>query len=70
MTKVLEQIVDSKSVHWTLRTAEAIGRAGPSGQLADFLGEEVVNSLWGTRPDAVQAVQAHLIVKPTATFQY
>lgn len=53
--KELEQILDSKSVHWTVRTAQAIGRVRPRGQLAEFLGDEVVTSLWGAEPVASQA---------------
>lgn len=39
--------VDPKGVHWTIRVAQAIGKARPTGQLAEFLGDEVVDSLWG-----------------------
>lgn len=39
-------ILDDKKVHWTLRTAKTIGREKPTGQLLEFLGEDVVNSLW------------------------
>jgi len=49
----LERILDPKNVHWTIRTAQAIGRVRPEGQLAEFLGEEVVVALWGTRPEVV-----------------
>ena len=47
--KVIEElgrILDKKNVHWTVRVAHAIGRKKPEGDLADFLGEEVVGSLW------------------------
>lgn len=47
VVKELEQILDTKRIHWTIRTAQVIGRKRPSGQLADFLGEEVLNALWG-----------------------
>lgn len=49
----LNTILDHKNVHWTIRTAQTIGRVRPSGQLADFLGGEVVNYLWGLGPEAV-----------------
>lgn len=46
---VIEQIslvLDSKGVHWTSRVGRAIGRQYPKGQLADFLGTEVLAALW------------------------
>jgi hypothetical protein len=46
----LSQILDDKRVHWTVRVARAIGVSRPEGQLADFLGEEVISALWGTTP--------------------
>ncbi|QGN54626.1 hypothetical protein [Novosphingobium sp. Gsoil 351] len=48
---VIEQlslILDPKRVHWTVRVAAVIGKARPTGQIGDFLGE-VVNALWGRR---------------------
>lgn len=42
----LSLILDPKSIHWTVRVAAAIGKARPSGQVADFLGDEVINALW------------------------
>lgn len=42
----ISQAIDSKKVHWTQRVGQAIGRQKPTGQLADFLGESVINSLW------------------------
>lgn len=43
----ITQILDPKNVHWTIRVAKAIGKARPSGQLYEFLGDELVNRLWG-----------------------
>lgn len=42
-------ILDKKNVPWTQRVGAAIGRARPSGELATFLGEDVVSALWGGR---------------------
>lgn len=42
----VSKILDSKNVHWTRRVGTAIGRARPTGQLASFLGEDVLNALW------------------------
>ncbi len=42
----LTRILDQKNVHWTIRVAKAIGTQRPAGQLADFLGDEVINALW------------------------
>jgi hypothetical protein len=41
------QILDSKGVLWTVRVGTAIGQARPVGELADFLGNDVVSALWG-----------------------
>jgi predicted ATPase len=38
--------VDSKHVHWTQRVGVGIGRSKPTGQLAAFLGPEVIAALW------------------------
>jgi hypothetical protein len=43
----IAEIIDPKNVLWTTRVAQALGRATPTGQLATFLGEEVLTSLWG-----------------------
>ena len=50
----ISRILDTKNVHWTIRIAHAIGRSRPKGQLADFLGAEVVDALWGI--EVAQAV--------------
>ncbi len=38
--------VDPKPVHWTHRLGVTLGRAKPSGQLAAFLGPDVIAALW------------------------
>lgn len=43
-------ILDAKPVHWTVRVGTAIGKQRPTGQLADFLGEQVLCALWGPEP--------------------
>lgn len=43
----LSQILDPKKVHWTLRVAKVIGTDRPQGQMAEFLGNEVISALWG-----------------------
>lgn len=50
MKSVIEQlslILDPKRVHWTVRVARVIGKARPTGQIGEFLGDVVVNALWG-----------------------
>ncbi|MDO8500759.1 MAG: AAA family ATPase [Gemmatimonadaceae bacterium] len=42
----LSAILDPKNVHWTKRVGTAIGKAKPSGQLADFLGPTILEALW------------------------
>ena len=44
--KELSQILDPKGVHWTIRVASILGENYPKGQILDFLGEEVVKSIW------------------------
>lgn len=47
--QVIQQIaliLDPKQVSWTTRVAQTLGRSHPTGQLADFLGEDTVRSLW------------------------
>ena len=39
--------LDKKNVAWTLRIGQCLGRNRPVGQLAEFLGEDVVHALWG-----------------------
>jgi energy-coupling factor transporter ATP-binding protein EcfA2 len=49
----LEAILDPKHVHWTKRVGSMIGAVVPSGQLAAFLGPQVMPALWpADRPDA------------------
>lgn len=48
----LTQILDLKKVMWTIRVAQTIGKARPVGQVADFLGRQVVEALWGKVPVA------------------
>lgn len=48
--EIIEQvatILDPKHVHWTLRVAKILGENRPSGHIKEFLGEEVVDALWG-----------------------
>lgn len=40
-------ILDEKHVPWTVRVGKCIGEKRPTGQLAEFLGEDLVNALWG-----------------------
>lgn len=44
--KEIEKAVDSKNVLWSQRVGQVIGKEIPKGQLADFLGEQVINTLW------------------------
>jgi predicted ATPase len=50
----ISAILDTKQVHWTIRVGQAVGKARPLGQLADFLGQDVVTALWGPANPAVQ----------------
>ena len=42
----VSRILDSKSIHWTIRVGTRLGRERPIGQLADFLGPTVLSALW------------------------
>jgi len=42
----LSWILDDKQVHWTLRIGQVLGKGKPQGQLKEFLGNELVNSIW------------------------
>jgi len=42
----LAQILSPKNVPWTQRIAKCIGDKKPEGQLADFLGVDVIDSIW------------------------
>ena len=48
----LSDIIDPKRVHWTIRVARVIGDARPAGKIAEFLGQGVVEALWGKEPAA------------------
>ena len=51
-------ILDPKHVHWTVRVGTAIGASRPTGDLAVFLGNPVVESLWGSSLKPVAAAPA------------
>jgi predicted ATPase len=42
----LSQILSPKNVPWTQRVARCIGDKKPEGQLADFLGIDLIESIW------------------------
>jgi hypothetical protein len=42
----IARVIDSKNVDWTVRVGQTIGRRKPTGQLASFLGPEVVAAFW------------------------
>ena len=42
----VSKILDNKNVHWTTRVGITLGREKPTGQLAEFLGEQVINAIW------------------------
>ena len=49
----IAKILDDKNVPWTVRIGKIIGAKRPIGQLAEFLGNDLINTLWG--PDSVAA---------------
>jgi len=42
----IAEIIDPKSLQWTVRLGKVIGSTKPQGQLGGFLGETVVAALW------------------------
>ncbi|MCW9709209.1 ATP-dependent nuclease [Fodinibius salsisoli] len=44
--KEAEKAIDNKNVLWSQRVGQVIGKEKPEGQLANFLGGQVLNSLW------------------------
>lgn len=45
----VSRIIDPKSLPWQVRVGKAIGKRRPTGELLSFLGESVVNTLWGNQ---------------------
>ena len=54
--KELAAILDEKHVHWAIRVGKCIGEKRPSGQLAEFLGDNLVDALWGKNSVEVNQV--------------
>lgn len=54
----LVEILDPKKVPWTHRVAQAIGRVRPSGQLGEFIGKDVIDSLWGPEAPVLAPAEA------------
>jgi len=42
----IQQIIDPKNVNWRIRIGHVLGHEKPAGQLADFLGSEIVSTFW------------------------
>lgn len=42
----LVQIFDEKEVPWTVRLGKVLGQSRPTGDMADYLGPDVVGALW------------------------
>jgi len=42
----IQQIIDPKNVNWRIRIGHVLGYGKPTGQLADFLGSEIVSTFW------------------------
>jgi predicted ATPase len=49
-------ILDPKHVHWTVRVGTVIGTSRPEGDIAEYLGDEVVKALWGAPVNVPEAV--------------
>ena len=52
------KILDDKNVPWTVRVGKRIGTERPTGQLAEFLGNGLINELWGPEPALEEEQQA------------
>lgn len=42
----IAEILDPKNLLWTVRLGKLIGKEKPEGMLGEFIGEDVVNTLW------------------------
>lgn len=42
----VSRILDQKGLRWTMRVGAVLGKSKPSGQLADFLGDDLLKRLW------------------------
>lgn len=42
----LVQVLDTKEVPWTVRLGKVLGQTRPTGELADYLGPDVMDALW------------------------
>jgi ABC-type hemin transport system ATPase subunit len=42
----LASILDGKKLDWTVRVGKTLGERRPVGELADFLGEKILDALW------------------------
>jgi predicted ATPase len=43
----IAQILDQKGLLWTIRLGKLLGERKPEGQLAEFLGNDVIRAIWG-----------------------
>lgn len=49
----VSEILDPKRVDWAIRLGSVIGKMRPNGELADFLGAQVLEALWPRSPGTV-----------------
>jgi predicted ATPase len=54
----LSEILDPKRVDWAIRLGTVIGKERPVGELADFLGDQVVKAFWQPAPQGEPAAAA------------
>ncbi len=43
----IAQILDEKGLPWTMRLGKLLGEHKPRAQLAEFLGADVIEAIWG-----------------------
>ncbi|MBU6400105.1 MAG: AAA family ATPase [Verrucomicrobia bacterium] len=63
LMETLAQILDPKGGDWRLRIGQCLGRSRPTGELADFLGNQVMSAFW---PVAAIASDQVSVLKPVA----
>ncbi len=51
LIEIVSHKLDSQKVPWTIRVSSVIGKTKPTGTLAQFLGEGVINALWPSLPN-------------------
>lgn len=50
----IQDSIDDKHVNWAMRIGRTIGKQKPTGQLADYLGTDVMNAFWENEEESAE----------------